>query len=473
MEKKATKRMLPILLAVVLALTMCSTSMLANTDSAQAKASTRYWLKVNKTRNVVTAYKRMNGRWKPIRAMLCSVGKPSTPTPGGTYHMGYKQRWGPLDGCWGQYVCQITRDYLFHSVWYYTPSHGNQATAEFNKLGRAASHGCVRLAVIDAKWVYDHCRKGTKITIYKSRKAGPLGKPRRLTSSSGWDPTDPARSNPHFKLRRAVVTISKKKKRTVQYGSSYSLKSGVRAVNPNANENITPLLKYSVQIKSGTRYKKAKFSTKRVGQYRVTYTAKNGYCRKSRKKILIVRVTDSSRPTISSAANRRVNIGTANAIGSVSARQRSRSLTSRITASITAPDGTKSSLNYTQAKAYRFTQEGTYTVTYSVKNVYYAKRTASRTIRIESYINDPSQIAVDSSLKIPAGTTAAGAEKLVRSHTTVTGAGGTAITNAKHLQVSGLENVAGLTAGETVNVSLSYTDADGNTCTATAEIPVQ
>ncbi|MFR5209625.1 MAG: L,D-transpeptidase family protein [Clostridia bacterium] len=27
----------------------------------------------------------------------------------------------------------------------------------FNKLGEQASQGCVRLAVSDAKWVYDNC----------------------------------------------------------------------------------------------------------------------------------------------------------------------------------------------------------------------------------------------------------------------------------------------------------------------------
>ena len=34
------------------------------------------------------------------------------------------------------------------------------------KLGSKASHGCVRLSVEDAKWIYNHCPAGTTITVY-------------------------------------------------------------------------------------------------------------------------------------------------------------------------------------------------------------------------------------------------------------------------------------------------------------------
>ena len=49
---------------------------------------------------------------------------------------------------------------------------------EFNKLGEQASQGCVRLAVSDAKWIYDNCPTGTNVSIYDdAENAGPLGKP--------------------------------------------------------------------------------------------------------------------------------------------------------------------------------------------------------------------------------------------------------------------------------------------------------
>ena len=33
------------------------------------------------------------------------------------------------------------------------------------KLGRRASHGCIRLTVEDAKWIYDNCPAGTTVII--------------------------------------------------------------------------------------------------------------------------------------------------------------------------------------------------------------------------------------------------------------------------------------------------------------------
>ena len=65
----------------------------------------------------------------------------------------------------------------------------------YNKLGTVASHGCIRLRAGDAKWIYDNCDIGTKVTIYDNKKVpGPFDKPKaqKLSSSHTWDPTDPA-----------------------------------------------------------------------------------------------------------------------------------------------------------------------------------------------------------------------------------------------------------------------------------------
>ena len=32
-------------------------------------------------------------------------------------------------------------------------------------LGRKASHGCIRLKIDDAKWIYDNCPYGTTVVI--------------------------------------------------------------------------------------------------------------------------------------------------------------------------------------------------------------------------------------------------------------------------------------------------------------------
>jgi lipoprotein-anchoring transpeptidase ErfK/SrfK len=42
---------------------------------------------------------------------------------------------------------------------------GNVIESEAMKLGHEASHGYVRLAIPDAKWIYDNIRYETKVVI--------------------------------------------------------------------------------------------------------------------------------------------------------------------------------------------------------------------------------------------------------------------------------------------------------------------
>ncbi len=145
-------------------------------------------VRVNKQANCVTVYKGTT----PVKSMICSAG-PATPE--GSFNVAMKWRWlGLVGGVSGQYCTQIQGDYLFHSVPY--TQYGNirsLQTAEYNKLGTLASHGCIRLTVEDAKWIYDNCPTGTPITIYSSADPGPLGKPSaaKLPPNQTWDPTDP------------------------------------------------------------------------------------------------------------------------------------------------------------------------------------------------------------------------------------------------------------------------------------------
>ncbi len=46
--------------------------------------------------------------------------------------------------------------YLMHSVPYTALDKNTLKTAEWNKLGRRASTGCIRMTVADAKWIYDY-----------------------------------------------------------------------------------------------------------------------------------------------------------------------------------------------------------------------------------------------------------------------------------------------------------------------------
>ena len=376
---------------IVIALAMFFTVFAVNAPEAEAASSPQYWLKVNTKANVVTAYKKVKGKYVPYRAMVCSTGTGQNPTPLGTSRLGSKYRWAKLMGdVWGQYCTVIKGDYLFHSVWYHSRSKNTMSVAEYNKLGTNCSHGCVRLSTMDAKWIYENCKKGTKITVYRSSKAGPLGKPKPLKMKGWerWDPTDPSSANPNFRMKKPVITISKKKARTVQYGRKYSLKAGVTAKNVNAYQSLTSQVKVSSVKKynsSKKKYVKAAFSTKKLGTYKITYKVYDKYCRKTAYKTIKVRVVDTLAPVIT-AAGRSVTIGDANAknaVKGVTAKQKTRSRTSAIVVYIKAP-GAKGyrKYSYQSAKSYVFNKEGRYTIVYKVKNCYKPYRQRSKKIYV-------------------------------------------------------------------------------------------
>lgn len=161
-----------------------------------------YYIKVNRAANTVTVYSMdQKGDYSiPYKAFACSTGDD---TPLGTYRTSAKYRWHALyGGVYGQYATRIVDAILFHSVPYYAPDPSRLESVEYNKLGTAASMGCVRLCVRDVKWIYDHCPSGTIVEFYDdANNPGPLGKPEAeeidlSDQRSGWDPTDPDPDNP-------------------------------------------------------------------------------------------------------------------------------------------------------------------------------------------------------------------------------------------------------------------------------------
>lgn len=154
-----------------------------------------YYLYVNKTKSMVTAYFKEGKYYVPYKAMVCSAGAVASNTPNGTFYTPAKYRWHELMGpCWGQWCTRIHGGVLFHSVFYNSKNNNNRlAVSAYNKLGKPASHGCVRLAAGDAKWIYDNCKLKTPVVIYGKNGYEPLTKPTayKLPSWHTWDPTDP------------------------------------------------------------------------------------------------------------------------------------------------------------------------------------------------------------------------------------------------------------------------------------------
>ena len=132
----------------------------------------------------------------PVYACPCSIGAEGK-TPTGTFTVYSHLRWHELVGpTWGQWCCHFAPSFLFHSLPYDRPNDPNSLQKDvYNQLGTAASHGCVRLAAIDAKYIYDHIPSGGKVEIFYGTEADdPLGKPERPFVGEWeetYDPTDP------------------------------------------------------------------------------------------------------------------------------------------------------------------------------------------------------------------------------------------------------------------------------------------
>jgi lipoprotein-anchoring transpeptidase ErfK/SrfK len=103
------------------------------------------------------------GNWGPLREMICSPGAPATPTVRGVFEVDYKgYAFGYGHGYTCYYFTSFYGDYLFHSVLY------NEGTfvIQDGRLGMHLSHGCVRMDINDAKWIYDNMPYGTTVVVY-------------------------------------------------------------------------------------------------------------------------------------------------------------------------------------------------------------------------------------------------------------------------------------------------------------------
>lgn len=261
---------------------------------SEAKATgdkPKYKIKINKQCCTVTVYKYVKGKYKPKKAMTCS---PGWATPTGTFPLGEKMRWHVLMGSsYGQYCSRITGRVLFHSVWYYSCNSAAQCYREYNKLGTLASHGCVRLTVADAKWIYEKVPSGTPVTVYNSAKPGPLGKPKtiQVTGYSGWDPTDPDDNNPYKKKKPEIRGV--KKFRTIKYGKKFKAKEGVTAVNSTGCD-ATKLVETDVFYRPPylNRYIWVyKVNTRNPGRYKIKYSITDEIGHKAKKvsKVKVLR----------------------------------------------------------------------------------------------------------------------------------------------------------------------------------------
>ena len=124
-------------------------------------STTNYLIWVNLKDFKVNIFDGSTNKWNLVHSYLFTIGKPSTPTPKGTYTIGIKGLYFGVDKgykCW--YYTQFKGNYLFHSIIY-----NLDGSVRDGRLGMKLSDGCIRLAKINAKWIYDNIPMGTKVVI--------------------------------------------------------------------------------------------------------------------------------------------------------------------------------------------------------------------------------------------------------------------------------------------------------------------
>lgn len=156
----------------------------------------KYYIVLDTKNEIVTVYEKdKNGKYtKIVRRFLCTSGKtegkmipdpetgeliddpenPATPTPSGIWKIGGRERFGKFaafGGTYARYWTQIVEGSFFHSIMFDKRNVNTMQSSAYRNMGTRASHGCVRLYVEDAKWLYYYACPGTTIEVTDSLRA--------------------------------------------------------------------------------------------------------------------------------------------------------------------------------------------------------------------------------------------------------------------------------------------------------------
>lgn len=190
-------------------------------SESNASNENHFYIEINRAACTVTVYAYDKDKKKyiiPVRTFAVSVGR-DTRTNAGVGGLNENTSYSPIgtfsicsngtsakftlkpmyepDGstCYARWASHIVGNVYFHSIAVGAQSHYALSASNFNRLGSAASAGCIRMQVADAKWIYDYASLGStvKIVVGDSSHPGPLGKPKliKISGSINYDPTDP------------------------------------------------------------------------------------------------------------------------------------------------------------------------------------------------------------------------------------------------------------------------------------------
>lgn len=175
-----TKRILYIILVtLIISFVFMPTTTYAY-DELKNTDPDKYYILLDLRNQIVTVFEKdeMSEYTKVVRRFICTSGRTKldpedpedkgTPTPRGIYKIGGRERFGEFvsfRGTFARYWTQIVGGIYFHSVMFSERDIDTLQSGAFRRLGNNTSHGCVRLYVEDAKWLYYYVPPGTTIEV--------------------------------------------------------------------------------------------------------------------------------------------------------------------------------------------------------------------------------------------------------------------------------------------------------------------
>jgi lipoprotein-anchoring transpeptidase ErfK/SrfK len=131
--------------------------------NSSKKGKSKYFVYVDISNQRVYIYDRVST--KLVKCFICSTGMDGYDTPKGEFTVTNRDVsfYNPEYQEGAYFWVQFNGNILFHSIPFDKDYKIEQE--EEKKLGKKASHGCVRLQMDDAKWVYDNISSGTIVVV--------------------------------------------------------------------------------------------------------------------------------------------------------------------------------------------------------------------------------------------------------------------------------------------------------------------
>lgn len=130
-------------------------------NSQGLSSKTDYYIWVDSSNFKVNIFSGMIGAWHLVKSVSCSMGAAFTPTAKGHFEIGGR---GPMFRAGSDIICkyytQFNGNFLFHTILL-----DNAGIPVDSRLGYSISHGCIRLAIEDAKFIYENIPTGTAVWV--------------------------------------------------------------------------------------------------------------------------------------------------------------------------------------------------------------------------------------------------------------------------------------------------------------------